>query len=70
MQIAKRVYSLAQEHNDAALMMGACRPLAVTHHYLGDFEAALRYATGGLQIWRSGRVKSPVEEVYAPPVRP
>jgi hypothetical protein len=68
MQIAKRVYSLAQEQNDAALMMGACRPLAATHHYLGDFEAARQYATGGLQIWRSGSVKSPVEEVYAPAV--
>jgi hypothetical protein len=42
--------------------------LAVTHHYLGDFESARQYATRGLQIWRSGSVKSPVEEVYAPPV--
>jgi predicted ATPase len=49
-------------------MMGACRPLAVTHHYLGDFESARQYATRGLQICRSGSVKSPVEEVYAPPV--
>ena len=28
MQIAKRVYSLAQEQNDSALMIGACRALA------------------------------------------
>jgi predicted ATPase len=68
MQIAKRVHSLAQEHDDAALMMGACRPLAVTHYYLGDFEAARQSARHGVQIWRSGSVKSPVEEVYAPPV--
>jgi predicted ATPase len=68
MKLAERVYSLAQENNDAVLMMGACRPLAATHHYLGDFESARQYATRGLQIWRSGSVKSPVEEVYAPPV--
>jgi predicted ATPase len=67
-QIAKRVYSLAQEHSDAALMMGACRTLAVTLYFMGDFEAARQHATRGLQICRSGSVKSPVEEVYAPPV--
>ena len=38
MQIAKRVYSLAQEQNDSALMIGAYRALAVTLYYLGDFE--------------------------------
>ena len=31
MQIAKRVYSLAQEQNDAALMIGAYNALACTH---------------------------------------
>jgi hypothetical protein len=46
MQIAKRVYSLARE-DDAALMIGAHRALAVTHHYLGDFEASRQYATRG-----------------------
>ena len=56
MQIAKRVYSLAQEQNDAALMIGACRALAATLHYLGDFESARQYAMRGLQIWRSGGV--------------
>ena len=39
MQIAKRVYSLAQEQNDSALMMGACRPLAATLYFMGDFDA-------------------------------
>jgi predicted ATPase len=69
-QIAKRVYSLAQEQNDCALMVGACASLAVTLYYLGDFESAREYATQtrGLQIWRSDSVKSPVEEVYAPSV--
>ena len=30
MQIARRVYSLGQEHNDSALMLGAHRALAAT----------------------------------------
>ena len=68
MQIAKRVYSLAQEQNDSALMIGAYHALAATLYFLGDFEAARQYATRGLQIWRSGGYRSPVEEVDAPPV--
>src|SRR5208282_3947821 len=52
MQIAKRVYSLAQAQNDSALMIGAYRALAVTLYYLGDFAAARQYAMRGLQIWR------------------
>jgi predicted ATPase len=68
MQIAKRVYSLAQEQNDSALMVGAYSALAATFYFLGDFEAARQNATSGLQIRRSGVVQSPVEEVYAPPV--
>jgi hypothetical protein len=68
MQIAKRVYSLAQEQHDSALMIGACRALAVTLYFLGDFEAARQYAMCGLQIWRSGGAHSPVEEFFAPAV--
>jgi serine/threonine protein kinase/predicted ATPase len=68
MQLAERVYSLAQEQNDSALMMGACRPLAVTFYYLGDFEAARQYAVRGAKIWRSSGVQSPVEEVDVPAV--
>ena len=68
MQIAKRVYSLAQEQNDSALMIGAYRALAVTLYFLGDFEAARQYAMRGVQIWRSGGVQSPVEEISAPAV--
>ena len=40
MQIANRVYSLAQEQHDSALMIGACRALGDTLYFLGDFEAA------------------------------
>ena len=66
MQIAKRISSLAQNQNDAALMVGAYDALAATLYFLGDFEAARQYAMRGLQIWRSGGVQSSVEEVYAP----
>ncbi len=68
MQIAKRVYSLAQEQNDSALMMGAYRALAATLYFLGDFETARQHAMRGVQIWRSGGVQSPVEEITAPAV--
>jgi hypothetical protein len=68
MTIAKRLYTLAEEQNDAALMLGAYRALAATSYYSGDFEQAQQYSTGGVQIWRSGRVRSPVEDVMAPTV--
>jgi predicted ATPase len=68
MLIAKRVYSLAQEQNDSALMIGAHRALAVTLFYLGDFETAQQHAMRGVQIWRSKGVQSPVEEVHSPAV--
>jgi predicted ATPase len=68
MRIAKRILSLAQERNDAALMMGAYRALGGTAYFLGDFELAREYLTRGLQIWRSGDVQCQVEEVTAHPV--
>jgi predicted ATPase len=68
MKIAKRVYSLAQDQNDSALMMGAYRALACTLYFTGDFETAREYAMRGIEIWRSGGVQSPVEEVTAPAV--
>jgi predicted ATPase len=68
MQIAKRVRSLAQEQNDPALIMGSYRHFAVALYYGGDFETARQYAVRGLQIWRSGGVRSQVEEFIAPAV--
>ena len=68
LQIAERANALAQQQNDAALMIGAYRALASTLHFLGDFVSAQRYAMCGLQIWRSGTVKSSVEEYYTPAV--
>ena len=67
MQIAKRVYSLAQEQNDSALMIGGYRALAVTLYFLGDFETARQYAMRGVQIWRSGGVQSPSKSSTRPP---
>jgi tetratricopeptide (TPR) repeat protein len=66
MQIAERLYSLAQQQNDAGLWIKAYMALTVTHYYLGDFELAREYATRGVGIWRSGAVKTQVEEVDAP----
>jgi predicted ATPase len=68
MQIAKRVYSLAQEQNAPALIMGACQALASTLFLLCDFETARQYAMLGIQLWRSGIVRSPAEQVNPPPV--
>ena len=68
MQIAKRVYSLAQEQHDSALMIGDAALWPSRMYFLGDFEAARQYAMCGLKIWRSGDVQSPVEEFIAPAV--
>jgi adenylate cyclase len=64
-QIAKRVYSLAEEQKNDALMIGACRALAATFYFAGDFESAQKHAVRCVEIWRSGDVHSPVEEVGA-----
>src|SRR6201993_5446351 len=64
MQIAKRVYSLAQEQHDARLMMGAYNCLASTLYFSAEFETGRQYARQGVQIWRSGNVQSQAEEYY------
>ena len=63
MRIAKRVYSLAQEQNDAELIMGANNVLTCTYLYLGDFESARQHATCNVRIWRSGSVQSDAGEL-------
>jgi len=65
-QIAERGYSLAQEQNDVALKIGACAALASNLFFLGEFESTRRYASHGVQIWRSGGVKFPPEDVDTP----
>ena len=68
MQIAKRVYALAQKQNEPALMLGGHRALVVTLFFLGDFEAAREHAIRAVQIWRSGNVQFHSEEPYTPVV--
>jgi predicted ATPase len=68
LQIAKRVYSLAQQQNHARIMLGACNALAVTFYYSGDFESSRQYAMLGVQIWRSRSLPPPVQELVAPDV--
>jgi len=68
MEIADRIYSLAKKENDPALLIGAYGALANTLCYLGNFEAARQSAMRGVEIWRSGAVKFPVEEILTPPV--
>ena len=65
MQVAKRVYSLAQEQHDPAQLIGAYRALAGTHHFLGNFASARKYARKGIQIWRSGALRSRKEDLDA-----
>ena len=66
LQIATRIYSLAQEQHDPSLITGACRAFAAALYYRGDFETSRQYAMRGLQIWRSRSVESPVQELIAP----
>jgi hypothetical protein len=68
MEIANRIYSLAKKQNDPALLIGAYGALANNLCYLGNFEAARQSAMRGVEIWRSGGVKFPVEEILTPPV--
>jgi predicted ATPase len=68
MRIAERIYSLAQEQNDTALLMGAYRALSGTYYFLGNFELAREYAMRGLQIWRTGATQCQAEEITAHPV--
>ena len=64
--IAKRIYALAQQQNEPAMMIGACMALTITHFQLGDYETSAQYVRHGLDIWRSGRAQSAPEEVDVP----
>jgi predicted ATPase len=67
LHLAERVHSLAQEHNNPALMIEAYRVSAVTHVFRGDFEASRHFAMRVAQIWRSERALSS-EDPLAPAV--
>jgi predicted ATPase len=66
MQIAERVYSLAQEQDDPSLMIWAYNSLAATLYFLGDFEASRQNAMSGVRIWRSGNAQAHPEDVDTP----
>jgi tetratricopeptide (TPR) repeat protein len=68
LRIARRIFSLAQEQNDTALMMGAYRALSGTLFFLGDFEFARECAMRGLQIWHTRGAECQAEEITAHPV--
>jgi serine/threonine protein kinase len=65
LQVAKRIYSLAQEQSDATLLIGAYRVLSATLYFRGDFETSAEYAKRGVQLWHSESARSPVEEIGA-----
>jgi serine/threonine protein kinase/tetratricopeptide (TPR) repeat protein len=68
MRVAERVYSLAHEQHDPALMILAYNAFAATLLSLGDFESAGEYAMQAVQIWRSGAAKAYPEDVDTPVV--
>ena len=68
MQIATRISSQALEVNDPSLLLGACRALACTQYFLGDFDSARQSALRGFTIWRAGDIRCHVQEVDPPVV--
>jgi tetratricopeptide (TPR) repeat protein len=68
MQVAERVYSLAQEQNDPALMIWPYNALSCTLIFLGDFESAQQYAMRAVQIWRAGTGEPYPQNVDTPVV--
>ena len=68
MQVAERVYSLAQKQDDPRLITWAYNALAATRYFLGDFESAREYAMHAVQIWRSGGGEANFEDVDTPVV--
>ena len=66
MEIAQRVYALAQDQNDSTLLMKAYMALTATHYFWGDFETAIQYAMSGAELWRSGGVQSQAEDADPP----
>jgi tRNA A-37 threonylcarbamoyl transferase component Bud32/tetratricopeptide (TPR) repeat protein len=68
MQLAKRAYSVAREEDEVSLLTNACRILAVTHYFSGNFKVAQRYAKRGVQLGGEGRIRPRFEEVNSPAV--
>ena len=68
MQIAERLYSLAQKQDDPTLMIWGHNALAATLYFLGDFESARENAISGIEIWRAHGSQSHPEDVDTPVV--
>jgi adenylate cyclase len=68
MQIAERVYSLAQRQDDPRVKIRGYDALACTHYWLGDFQASRQNAMHAVRIWRSGNVQSHPEDFDTPVV--
>jgi tetratricopeptide (TPR) repeat protein len=68
LEIAKQLQTVAQEQNEASLLMKAYMALAATLYYLGKFESAHDYAAKGVAMWRSGEGKSQFEEIDTPEI--
>jgi hypothetical protein len=68
MQIAERLYALAQKQDDPVPMVGACAVLACTLHFLGDFETSGQYAIRGVRLSRLLGERSAVGAVDNAPV--
>jgi hypothetical protein len=66
LELAQRIYSLAQKQNEVAQLIGACSGLAMTHYFLGDFEASYQYAIRGVELWRSGGLQTRIEDLELP----
>jgi predicted ATPase len=63
LKVAKRIYALARQQNEPALMIGGYMALSCTLCFLGDFRTSGKYAVRGVRLWHSRGVQSPVEEV-------
>jgi serine/threonine protein kinase/tetratricopeptide (TPR) repeat protein len=52
MQIAKRLYAVAEQQDDSTLTIWAHNALAATHFFLGNFESAREHAISGVRTWQ------------------
>jgi tetratricopeptide (TPR) repeat protein len=68
LHLAKRVYAVARKQNNRMLMIGAYRSLVFSLYHLGEFEAASREASHGVELWQGGVASFQVEEMNAPVV--
>ncbi len=68
LRIAKRIYSLAQEQNEACAIDRSLLYIGNTHYFCGNFEACGQYATRGVKLWRGAGERSPVDAEDPPEV--